>query len=242
MKRPLKPIKPTRTWNTETVAYLIKRRQELASAGTIAKELTAMTKHSFSLSAVTGKIAKMVKDGMPLRIPKKVATPKAPRQHVRPIWQEPELVILRQGYREGWHNKVIAEKTGRPVAGVVNRARKEGLLKGVILARPVRRPTPAVIPPDPNRNQDTNNKLISGIESARLRRDYVPVVGQGGMLFSDAVERSLCRWVLGDVDGNRTRCCGGKALMGRPYCVEHMAVSYPRMAERVSGERNAERI
>ncbi len=132
--------------------------------------------------------------------------------------------------RQGMNYREIGAKLGTTrgaVAGIVHRA---GLaiphihLIGVPKPRtkkpkPPRKPTkaaPQFIP--------ANNPLFAPVVRAEYRRAYQGVVGEG-MPFAEAVERSLCLFVNGDVDGTRTVACGCVRAK-KTYCAIHYAVCY----------------
>lgn len=48
-----------------------------------------------------------------------------------------------------------------------------------------------------------------------------------GVLFLDSRERE-CKWIEGEVDWDRTICCGMRTVVGRSYCNEHLARAYPK--------------
>ncbi len=69
-----------------------------------------------------------------------------------------------------------------------------------------------------------NNPLFAPVVRAEYRRAYQDVVGEG-MPFAEAVERNLCLFVNGDVDGTRTVACGCVRTK-KTYCATHYAVCY----------------
>lgn len=83
----------------------------------------------------------------------------------------------------------------------------------------------------------TKNAVIGKAFRLQLakRRETVPSpveggtaseTGQNNVISLSSLQTGMCRWPLGENDGNGYHFCGAAAVEGKPYCPTHCELAY----------------
>ena len=161
------------------------------------------------------------------------------------MWDADTIGRLRDLHGEGMSGKQIAVELGCSRNAVLGKLHRLGLLKRVAIpdgpqAKPVRR--------ERRRAQSTVG-VAKAPPSTKLLRPRVVVVEDAARPPISFMElrNGRCRWPMWGswcesaatatepfFDLERDRFCGGRSVVGSPYCKNHAALSYQPLQQRKS--------
>ncbi len=156
-------------------------------------------------------------------------------------WDRASILRLEGFWAEGYSTAEIGRRMGISKNSVVSKAHRLNLPGR---ASPIKRvegrqrkpPTPKRIKP----SDHTLPPLTTQVETARAaptpspapaalapepEKEIAPAVR---LSTKPHVMRGECNWPLGDARAGTLKFCGEPAIQGKPYCLGHCRVAYPR--------------
>ena len=166
-------------------------------------------------------------------------------------WTDETIAQLRQLWKEGLSTREIGQRlhtTKNSVVGKAHRLHLPARPSPISTVNPRSRPASST-KPHPARTQpirDPQPKPLTGIAPAPARKVLPPspaatTVPTPHHAVATATGKGPCCWPMGHPGTTGFRFCDEPALLGRPYCAEHVRIAYVPRNRHVAAASIAER-
>ena len=152
-------------------------------------------------------------------------------------WSDEKVEQLKKLWESGLSASQIAVELGNvtrnAVIGKVHRLGLSGRAKAPSAARPRKaRPEKMFHPAKPTTRGNTALAQAFEVELEPDPIAYDTIVPMSQRLSLFDLNEATCHWPVGDPASEEFFFCGGKSLMGLPYCAHHSRVAYQPAVDR----------
>lgn len=156
-------------------------------------------------------------------------------------WSNEDYFLLLKMYTDNCAPTTIAvhfNKTRGQIAGLLHRAKQNGLIEGKRIFKPKAEKLPK---PDPVEkvNKLLAQKLLNKLIVKRVRKQRrvrLRLIDHTNEVTFAELEPHHCRWGIGDPRNTDFRFCGCRRELTRPYCAAHV-IKAGRMYEKPQAPR-----
>ena len=124
-------------------------------------------------------------------------------------WTEEKVEKLKKLWAEGLTTGEIGRALDMSKNAVVGKAHRLGLESR---PSPIKRDEDSI-----SKKENSKSKKANSSKQAKSVEDFVTL--------TDLTLHS-CRWPIGDPKDKEFHFCGKEAILGKPYCAEHIMVAY----------------
>lgn len=168
-------------------------------------------------------------------------------------WTDERVELLKKLWGDGLSaSQIAAELSGVTRNAVIGKVHRLGLsgrgkTNPAVAQKPrktIRPSTPAAVEPAPFEVAAPPSAPVLVAQVAA--EPDIAIADDIDIPFSERVtimelRETMCRWPLGDPTTAEFRFCGGRAIVGLPYCSHHANVAYQPAADRRRNDRRLAR-